>query len=302
MAGNLKIGLALGAGAARGSAHIGVIRTLLEAGIDVDVIAGTSIGALLGGMYANSLDIDEIETRARKLVNSPAFEKMGIHLFREKTEDDEGVFNTIGNFIKKGLRYTQGVTGQSMITEKEFDDYISEMVDEVNIENLKIPFGAVAVDLNTGEEIIFTQGNLRKAVSASCAIPGIFPPLEADGRVLVDGGWVNSVPVEPARTIGADFVIAVDISREIMDTSEFKRGYNIYLRTLLITQAKLRELQVSEADIVIRPDVSELGWADFDKVDLGIELGKQAAEEKLPEILAAIKKKKRSRLLTFIRE
>ncbi len=180
------IGLALGSGSARGLAHIGVIHALEEADIKIDLVSGTSIGALIGSVYAS----DKLE----------AFEKVS------------------GDFDWKKIAYFFDVVfpKSGLIDGNKIEEFVREYVHAENIEDLILPFQAVAADINTGEEVILDQGDVIEAVRASISVPGIFTPVRKNGQILVDGGLVNPVPVSTARAMGADFVIAVDLNHDIV--------------------------------------------------------------------------------------
>jgi NTE family protein len=187
-----KVGLALGSGSARGWAHIGVIRALTEAGIHVDYIVGTSIGALVGAVYASG-GIGNLE-------------------------------NVILQFDWKQIAYFFDVVlpTSGLLDGKRISAFIRRHVKEINIEELPIPFCAVATDLGTGNEVILKEGDIIEAVRASISVPGIFTPVKKNGTILVDGGLVNPVPVSVAREMGADFVIAVDLNHNIVGRKESK--------------------------------------------------------------------------------
>jgi len=176
-----KIGLALGSGSARGLAHIGVIKVLEQEGIPIDVVAGTSIGALIGALYAAGLTPSQMEEIATKID-----------------------WKTIGHLL-----FSPVVPGSGLIDGKKIADFIGEMILMEDIEDLKIPYGAVATDLSTGDEVIITKGKVIDAVQASISIPGVFAPYVYNDKVLIDGGIVNPVPVNVVRKLGADIVIAV---------------------------------------------------------------------------------------------
>jgi len=183
---NQKIGLALGSGSARGLAHIGVIHALEEAGIEVDCIAGTSIGALIGSVYASG----KLEALEKVYLG---FDWKKIAYF----------FDIV--FPKSGL-----------IDGKKVADFVREYIHAESIENLPLPFQAVATDIMTGEEVCIDQGDVIEAVRASISVPGVFTPIQKNGRTLVDGGLVNPVPVSTVRSMGADIVIAVDLNHGIV--------------------------------------------------------------------------------------
>lgn len=186
------VGLALGSGSARGWAHIGVIRALTEAGIHVDYIAGTSIGALVGAVYASG-GIETLE-------------------------------NVVLQLDWKQIAYFFDVVlpKSGLLDGKRVSAFIRRHVKEINIEELPIPFWAVATDLGTGNEVILKEGDIIEAVRASISVPGIFTPVKKNGTILVDGGLVNPVPVSVAREMGADFVIAVDLNHNIVGRKESK--------------------------------------------------------------------------------
>ena len=183
---NEKIGLALGSGSARGLAHIGVIHALEEAGIKIDCVAGTSIGALIGSVYASG-KLDALE----KVYLGFDWKKIAYF------------FDVV--FPKSGL-----------IDGRKVADFVREYVHAETIEHLLLPFQAVATDIGTGEEVALDRGDVIEAVRASISVPGIFTPVRRNGRVLVDGGLVNPVPVSTARSMGAEFVIAVDLNHGIV--------------------------------------------------------------------------------------
>ena len=182
-----KIGLALGSGSARGWAHIGVLRALRDAGIQVDYVAGTSIGALVGAVYASG-DIDSLEEVVLKL----------------DWKQIAHFFDVV--FPKSGL-----------IDGNKVADFVREHVEEMNIEDLPLPFSAVSTNLATGDEVVLQKGDIIEAVRASISVPGIFTPVRKNGTVLVDGALVNPVPVSVVRKMGADFAIAVDLNHDIVN-------------------------------------------------------------------------------------
>lgn len=186
-----KIGLALGGGAARGGAHIGVIKALTEAGINIDFIAGTSIGALVGAVYASG-EIDLFEEVASRL----------------NLRQSASLFLDV-KFPRSGI-----VDGRKIVS------FLQQFINVDKIEDLSIPFCAVSTDLNSGEEVIMREGSVIEAIRASISIPGIFTPVRKNGLELVDGGLVNPVPVSVVQKMGADFVIAVDLNRDLVPKNE----------------------------------------------------------------------------------
>jgi len=288
-----RVGLALGGGAARGVAHIGVIRALEETKIPIDIITGTSAGALVGACYALTRNVDEVQNRVVSFLQSKEFRRTKLDLLRERKKEDQvpKFFDNLKAFLKKGVFYTSSVTRISYISEENFVQGINAILDDILIEKVQIPFAAVAVDLVSGEEVILKKGPLRTAVRASCAIPGVFPPTLIDGKRLVDGSWVDTVPIEPARQLGADFIIGVDISREMDEPGNFQRGLDIIFRTNAIARHSLKELRLKEADLIIRPDIGHLHWSDFSRIDEAIEKGYEATKAISQEIRSMLKRR-----------
>jgi len=295
----LKLGIALGGGSARGLSQIGVLEVLEESGIHPDVIAGTSMGALIGAIYLYSgKPAGWLKGRLKEFMQSEVFQKARFDLLRDsKDEDEEGFWDSISQRVRRGIMYSYSVRRESIIPREVFEGIIEGLIPDIKIEELPKPFAAVSLDVNSGEEVIWTKGSLRKAVMASSAIPGFFPPQMLDRQILVDGGWTNSVPIRPALALGADVVIAVDTSRGTEELFEFKRGLDLIIRTAQIMMKKLREVQLEEADVVIQPAVMDIHWADFANTDLIIELGRKAAESKIKDIRSAIRHGWRKRVL-----
>lgn len=252
-----KVAVVLGAGAAKGFAHIGVLKVLESNKIPVQMIVGTSAGSFVGSLYAYGFSAFELQ----KL--SFALEKDDIV---DLTIPDNG-------FIKG----------------EKLEGYVNYILRNTPIEKLRIPFYAVATDIQSGKEMVFGSGNAGTAVRASCSIPGIFKPVPISGRTYVDGGVVSPVAVDAARKLGADIVIAVDISG---DGAAPTPGNTIetMLQAIGIMYSKLSAAQLANADIVIRPKVGYIGSADFSKRHEAVLEGEKAALEALPKIKEIINK------------
>lgn len=285
-----KIGLALGGGAARGFAHMGVLKVLEEAGIEIHAIAGTSIGALVGAIYAHLGRHDLVQERFDRYLQSEVWKRSKLQFLRESREVRRVSFlYNFKNFLKRGLMYSSTVTKMSVIPEKDFVEDIATLVDDIEFSELSIPFGVMAVDLGSADQVFIRSGSVRRAVCASCSIPGIFPPIEFEGMNLVDGGWVNVVPVSSLAELGADLTIAVDVALDVEDTQDLRHGLDVLFRTNAITRQKLKELQLKEADLVIRPDVEDIHWAEFARLEEAVARGERAMREALPEVRRLIR-------------
>jgi len=248
-----KIGLALGSGSSRGLAHIGVIKALEENNIPIDFIAGSSIGAMVGGFYAAGLSIKEIE----KIALSTNWRRVFSVLFDPH--------------LKQGL-----IGGEKLKT------FIEDYINGKKFENCKIPFVAVATDLKTGEIVILNKGEMARAIRASVSIPLVFKPAEINGRMLADGGLSAPVPVEIVRGMGADIVIAVNLNKHYCD-EEWKPGwYDIANDSLNILRHHLSLSNVAKADIVIDINVGKNHWYKFTNGQDKILTGEKATKEVLP--------------------
>jgi NTE family protein len=252
-----KVGLALGGGAARGFAHIGVIKVLEAQGIVPDVVVGTSAGAVVGALYASGNSGFEIQKLAHRLDESK---------ISDWSMPDRGVLK--GEALQK---------------------FVNDAVAQRPLEKMKTPFAVVATDLNSGERILFRTGNTGMAVRASATVPGIFRPVLINGHEYVDGGLSSLVPVRSAREMGADVVIAVDISAHT-DNHPVRGTLDILLQTFTIMGQNLARHELKEADVVIRPDVGAVGSTDFLARHDSILEGEKAAQAALPQIREALKK------------
>ena len=291
-----KIGVALGGGGARGLAHLGVLCALGREKIPIDVIAGTSMGALVAAVYAQTPRCDFVTERFRRYLESKEFQKTSLEFLHTHNQDSKpsfaGIFQRFATFIKRGVFYSQSLTKMAPISEEDFVQNVDFLLARATFEETQIPLAVVALDLKSGEEVVLREGALTKAVSASCAIPGILPPVVIGDRSLVDGGWINRVPVGPLRRMGADLVIAVDVAEDIQETRNYDTGLDIVLRAYEITQNSLSQCQLREADVVIRPDVSGVHWSDFGHLDDCLRAGEEAVKDKRDEIRRLIRRKK----------
>ena len=252
-----RIGLALGGGAARGFAHIGVIQVLEEAGIQPSMLAGTSAGSLVAAIYASG--------------------KTGAQLQKLAETMDEG---TIAD-------WTLPLFSRGMLRGEALAKYVNVQVRSRLIENMSLPLAIVATDLNSGEAVVFRRGDTGTAVRASSAVPAVFQPVQIAGREYVDGGLVSPVPVRAVRAMGAELVIAVDISSS-PEGSLAGGTLEILLQTFSIMGKSLNAFELKEADVVVRPALKNVSSADFGARKRSIEAGRQAMLSALPQLRALI--------------
>jgi len=291
-----KIGLALGGGGARGLAHLGVLQELERAEVSVDFLTGSSMGALVAAVYAQDPSAARAVDRFRSYLASVEFRKTNLDFFhspnREEIPGWEGMFQRFASFIRKGLFFTQSLTKQAPISEENFTQNINFLLEDKKIEATAIPLAVAALDLKSRQEVVLQKGSIRKAVSASCAIPGIMPPIRIQEWELIDGGWIDRVPVRPAKSLGADFVIAVDVAEELDDDADFSTGLGVVLRTYEISRRALSRLQVAEADMIVCPDVSQVHWSDFGHLEECVWAGAEAMRAKMDEVRRRIAREK----------
>ncbi len=297
----MKVGLALGGGGARGIAHIGVLKVLEEEGIQVDAISGTSFGAIVGAMYAQNPDARQLEHRVLDFLDSAAFRRTKIFFIKRHFEEkkNKSFMTNVKSYLQKGIFWGVSLQKTSFITEANFLAQIDEVLDDGQIEETRIPFCAVATDLTNGQEIILNRGPIRRAVAASCAIPGVFPPISIDGLQLVDGGWVNQAPVSPLLDLKSDFLMAVTISEEEQGPKNFESGVDVVLRANEITRCILSNKQIEMADFVIRPKVGDIHWSDFWRFEDAMARGEKAAREAVETLKSLLWKKRVKKFLKF---
>jgi NTE family protein len=273
-----RIGLALAGGGAKGAAHIGVLKVLEEHNIPVDYIAGTSMGAIIGGLYAAGMSADELRDTllavdwTDALSDSPRRQDLG---FRRKEEKTRYPFDLEGGLGKGGFRFPSGLrSGQKLglllqqLTLRAGGTY--------DFDDLPIPFRAVATDIRTGDPVVLDHGSLATALRASMAIPAFFTSVELDGLTLVDGGISNNVPVDVVRAMGADIVIAVDL-RDPETADEIASYLQVAGQLTRFLTQKNMEAQLAQADLVIRPDVTGFSTMGFDRVTEICDLGQRQA-------------------------
>ena len=254
-----KVALVLSGGAARGFAHVGVIRVLEQERIPVDLVVGTSVGSLIGAMWAADRDSFELEWSAFQLEKDDLF--------------DFGIANAV-----LGMGYAKG---------EKLEAFVRAKVKPANIEQLRLPFAAVATDLNWGTRVVLDHGPVARAVRASSAIPGVFEPVLHQGKLLVDGGVVDNIPVDVARAKGADLVIAVDISESVGNV-KIKNAIDVVLQATNIMFAENVARLRADADVLVSPAVGDVAMLDFGQKKRCVQAGIEAARAAMPRVRAAV--------------
>jgi NTE family protein len=252
-----KVGLALGGGAARGFAHIGVLQVLEEEGIKPQFVVGTSAGSLVAAFYASG--------------------KTGAQLNWLADSMDESQLTD----------WTLPFTGRGMLRGEALGRYVNSQLNGLKIEDMKIPLGIVATDLQSGDGILFRRGDVATAVRASSAVPSVFEPVRIGNRDYVDGGLVSPVPVRYAKQMGAEFIIAVDISSRPEDAKTTDM-LKVLLQTFSIMGKSISQLELIQADVVVRPVLPDVGSAEFSARKKSIEAGRAAMKQAMPQVRAAL--------------
>jgi len=246
------VGLALGGGMARGCAHIGVLRNLEKNKIPIDLIAGTSVGSLIGGAYAAGLTPDQIQQLALKIT-----------------------WNDLGRMTISRLGFYDS---------RRTEDFIRDNFPVTEFEKTRLPFGAVATDLQMGKMVVFTEGSLPLAIRASCAMPVFYTPVMVNGRMMVDGGLVGHIPASVARMMGADIVIAVDVNSQHLPIPQPTHMFTVMTQAISIMGRSTVGYLYSDADIVICPQIEDVRHDDLSKALVMIAAGEEAASKVIPKI------------------
>ena len=271
-----KIGLVLSGGGAKGFAHIGVLKVLEEAGVKIDFIGGTSMGAVVGGLYAsgyNAAQIDSIfqATDFNELLND--FIPRTSKNFYEKRNDELYALVLPFNKFKIGIpeALSSGIYNYNLLSR------LTRNVRHIkDFNELPIPFLCIGTNIETGKEVLLNEGNLAQAIIASSAFPSLFAPVEIDGKLLVDGGVVNNYPIGEVRKLGADIIIGVDVQNDLLDRTKLKDATRILVQIANLKSRELMKQNIEDTDVYIKPDVRNYGVISFDKGNEIIRKGEEA--------------------------
>ena len=258
---SLRIGLALGGGMARGCAHVGVLREFERNGIPIDLVAGTSVGSLIGGAYAAGLTPDQIE-------------QIALHIR----------WSDLGRFAISKLGFYNS---------ERTEEFIRAKFPVTTFDKMRLPFGAVATDIQSGKPVVFTEGELPLAIRASCALPVYYTPVLVNGRMMVDGGLVGHIPASVVRTMGADIVIAVDVNSQHEPIAPPTHILGIMAQSMAVMGRSSVSHIYKDADLVIHPEIKHVRPDDLSKAAEMIAAGEAAVRQMMPRIkdLLAPKKK-----------
>jgi NTE family protein len=278
-----SICLALGGGGARGFAHIGALKVLQREKIPISRIVGTSMGAVIGAMYAQYKDIDIVLQKFHDLFSSPIFKSSGMS-FVDQQRVAEGWFYQLAEHVQDHIVINLGKHTKSVASVKRLYDVLAFLLLDEAIEFTKIPFAAVATDLHLGTEVILNAGPVIKAVAASSALPGFLPPVKIDGRLLIDGASTSPVPIRAAKKLSKSKIVAVDVSQTLTKEPKLDNLVDIVLRSYSITARHYHDELVQDADLLIQPLVGRFHWSQFENINLVIQEGERTMAQSLGDL------------------
>ncbi len=281
----MKIGLSLSGGAARGLIHLGAMEELEKAGIRIDMVAGCSIGALIGAMYALDPNVESIKERIFSFLEVSENQIIPVDYLDEgDKEERRGIFKRMADSLRKSVFYGISLTKVSLLSGERLMEMLAKLVPDVEFSECKIPFVCGTTDITNKKAHYITSGSLLKAVAASCSIPGLYPPVKFDGMSLVDGSWTVQNHPDRLKSLGAGFVIAVNIDQTIMDEPEPSTGLEVVLRSNIATRNVLSDLQLQNADVIIHPDICDVSWWDFNNSKACTIKGRESTAEQINSI------------------
>lgn len=278
--------LALGGGGARGFAHVGVLEVLHRQGVAVRGIVGTSSGAIAGAGYALGYRPDQMVERVLEFASSPLAADPRVRAMVSEAQGEvcRSLGDRVGRLFCKGRMLKNLMLDDSVLGLDYFRAVVAFFLPDVMIEACRVPFAAVATDVRSGRTVIIDRGSLREAVVASCAVPGVAPVVQHQGRALMDGGVCSLVPTLEARRMGMRRLVAVCVDRDIANDALPRLGLELYLRAGDIQAALLSDLMLKQADLVLRPAVGGMHWMDYLRASAIMAAGRQEAETRLPGI------------------
>lgn len=276
--------LVLGGGGAKGFAHLGVLEVLEEAGVPIDGIVGTSAGSMIGAVYAHLRDAKAARARVVSFVQGDEFQNIRLAFSPGRPSllgrAVDGIRRQVA--LERMFLYSSAFGGRAL-------RFIARgLVPRMDIQDLALPLVIKALDLDAGEEVLMREGDLLSAVVASSSVPGFFPPVERDGRLLCDAGIVDNMPVRDARACGAQRIVAVDLSAQISTRVERLVGMQVLLRAEEISCRLANQRRAAVADVTITPATGGKSWFDFTQLAPLVKAGEDAARRQLPRILALL--------------
>jgi len=299
---HVRVGLALSGGGARGLAQIGVLKVFERHRLPVHLIAGTSIGAIVGALYACYEDADEVERRVLETLSSEHMAGIDLDRIlklsgiaptqqRDQPPESPGLLERAQRLIRRVVASHAALTRLAVLDGDTVLGVYDRLYEGRTFDQTRIPFAAVAVDLEEGREVVVASGSLARGVAASSAIAGIFPPVEIQGRRLVDGGYTSPVPIDVTYALGANVVIAVDVSHRDLDRGRLENAVEVAMRSSEISLLALEREQLRRADVIVPVRGRARHWSDYSDPAEAIAAGEEAAERMVPSIRVAIEER-----------
>ena len=280
-----KVALVFGGGGARGIAHLGFLKVLEKNNLKPDIIVGTSFGSIIGAAYSTGLNtINGLIGNIEALIYSDEFKQIGLDVVDEHHESNFHFINKLKSSINKIRFYNKLLNNKYIIENDKLLSALKLIIPDINIEDLPVKFATVSLDVNMKTQVVFNKGSLLQAVLASSCIPGIFQPVSIGKLCLVDGGWINKVPVPIAEGLGADKIIAIDVSNPVKKKVQYKSGLDMMFVADRISQDMLKDIQMSTADIILRPISKKINWYNFYQFKKIIKHGERTAHDNLYKI------------------
>lgn len=278
------IGIALGGGGARGFAHVGVLQVLHEEEIPIHVVAGTSMGSMVGAMYAETKNPFIVEERFNEFIRTEAYAQIGLDQVASKIDQDASFWDQLTSEIRGRWALQMARSRLSLVKPDQLIEALKFLIKADTFEQCKIPLSVVATDILTGQDVVFNTGDLRLAVRASSSVPGYLPPVQHEDHLLSDGGITCPIPVKYVRQSGIDIVIGVAVPPPIGISEPVENAIDLLTRAEQITSHYYSTTLMNEADIEILPEIENVQWNDFHRMTDMIQAGRDAAIQVVPVI------------------
>ncbi|MCB1049061.1 MAG: patatin-like phospholipase family protein [Acidobacteria bacterium] len=282
--------LALGGGAARGLAHIGVLRALHEHNIPIASVCGTSMGALVGSVYALNPDVEALFQTFHDFIHGEIYNRARYSMLKNLSRQHQRDKNGLSQYLKKGVLLGRTLAFGSVVPFEAYFDEVKALLPDKGFHQTSVPFSCVACDVRQMREVIFNRGSLRSAIMASCAIPGVYPAIRTDHATYVDGSWVNVLPVRPLMDQGRTPVLGISLGLNALPTAS-ENGLSTLINAFSASYNRLQELQIEAAPLILTPEVQDLHWADFQQLEVAVERGYACAKNQLSDIQALLYEK-----------
>lgn len=292
--------VALGGGGARGLSHLGAMEAIGESGVLTERIVGVSIGSLMGGLCAVDRDLHQVQAKAMGLLHSPVFSAKCRRLMRtaakvaaasrQQSAETSPIdwfgrwYDRLERIMRHGHRLTKMLAGPSILSGEILHEAIEAVIPDIDLVDTEIPLSVVAADLTSGHRVVLEKGSLRKAIMASTAIPGFFPPVPWDDMLLCDLGVLDAIPLSVAKSYASDLTIGVDVGNVVQRVDRFNTAIDVVMRMEEIGERLCRRHSIPHADILIRPDVGHRPWYDFTQPTPLIDAGRHAGRAAMADL------------------